>query len=140
MLHAQKLDDLIARDVFKNMQRTLTAEEWERAHLHDILALCKSACPSWTWSIHEGSGFIEGSRREGETTVYVELYLSPMTHRWSGSIAGLWRSMQGYNTHVYGTSALEVLLNLVATLATAPTAHTTELTRGVADEHRHPAQ
>jgi hypothetical protein len=128
MLHAQKLHDLIALDAFKQAEPDSTASE--RAHLHSTRALCARTCPGWTWTLDEAAGRLEGSRREGETTLYLMLHLSTLTQRWSGSILGLSRAMNGYNVSAHGASALEVVLNLVAKLATAPTSHTIKAREG----------
>jgi hypothetical protein len=128
MLHAQKLHDLVALDAFKQAQLNPTASE--RAHLHNTRALCARTCPGWSWTLDEPAGRIEGSRRVGETMCFVELHLSPMTHRWSGCLSGLARAMPGYEVRAHGASALEVVLNLVTLLATAPLAHTAKADEG----------
>jgi hypothetical protein len=128
MLHAQKIHDLIVLDAFKQAESSPTASE--RAHLHGTRALCARTCPGWSWTLDEPAGRIEGSRRVGEVELFIELYLSPLTLRWSGCISGLPRAMPGYEVRAHGASALEVVLNLVATLATAPAAHTAKADEG----------
>jgi hypothetical protein len=130
MLHAQKLNDLVALDAFKTAQLTPSLTASERAHLHSTRALCARTCPGWTWTLDEPAGRLEGSKREGETTMFIELHLSTMTHRWSGCISGLARDMSGYEVCTHGASALEVVLNLVAQLATASAPKTTEARKG----------
>lgn len=128
MLHAQKLNDLVVLDAFKQAQPSPTSSE--RAHLHSTRALCARTCPGWSWTLDESAGRIEGSRRVEETELFIELHLSSLTHRWSGCLSGLARAMPGYEVRAHGASALEVVLNLVTLLATAPLAHTTEADEG----------